>query len=109
MKIATILPGNYLQHDVVDIYKEIFSISFMSRDRMSLQASCQILMNGFIWLESPNSYFIDHNVHNNSTYLTCHIVLLLLTSINFRVLDSIMSYGRSKGVIKSNEFDHSKF
>jgi hypothetical protein len=67
------------------------------------------LINGFAWLGSSISEFIDDSVHHESISLLCHTALLLLLSIAFRLLDSIVSYERSKRVIKINEFEHSKF
>jgi hypothetical protein len=47
MKINSKLPQNYLQHCVVCIQQQIFSISFISKICISLQASCQIFID---WL-----------------------------------------------------------
>jgi hypothetical protein len=74
-----------------------------------LQAPCQILINGFAWLESPISHFIDYNVHNDSIYLMYHTALLPLSSVAFPILNRITSDSRSKGLIELDEFEHPKF
>jgi hypothetical protein len=81
----------------------------MSKGYIPLQAPCPILVNGFIWLGSSISLSIDYIVHDKSIHAMCHTSLLLLTSIAFRLLDSVMSYDRSKLVNKVDEFDYSKF
>jgi hypothetical protein len=44
----------------------------------------------------------------NTLYLMCHIALLLLKFIAFRVLDSVVNYDQSKRVMKVDGFDRSK-
>jgi hypothetical protein len=58
-------------------------------------------------------WFIDFSfrgsgIHKDFTYSICHAVLLPLTFIVVRVLDSIMSYGRSKCVFELDEFGSSE-
>jgi hypothetical protein len=55
------------------------------------------------------SHFGDCILHIDSIYLMRHLALLLLNSIAFPVLDSIMSYGRSKRVIDVDEFERPIF
>jgi hypothetical protein len=109
MKITVILSGNCLQRHVVYLRNERSSISSISRDYISLQAPCQIFINEFIWLEASISRSVDYNARSHSIYMTCRTALLLLTFIIFRVLNNLMSYGRSKGVSKVDKFDRSKF
>jgi hypothetical protein len=66
-------------------------------------------MNGFRRLESPISDSINDNIHKDSTYLTCHAALLLLSFVAFRDRHSTMSDGPSKNGIELDEFDYSKF
>jgi hypothetical protein len=107
-KIAAILLGNCLQQHLVYIERQVFSISFISRDYISLQAPCQIFAEPSARLGSLISHSIDIDDPIHWTYLRCHAALLLLIFITFCVLNSIMSSGRSKSVIACDEFRHSK-
>jgi hypothetical protein len=71
----------------------------------SLQASSQIVIESLGRFGSPISHSVDSDVHNDFTSLTCHTALLPLTSIAFRVLDSITSYPRPEWVIALDEFE----
>jgi hypothetical protein len=84
---------------------QIEMFSSISRDCMSLQAPCQLFVDRSTWLESsiPRSFPFDVEIH--FIYMMCHTTLLLLAFITFRVLNSIVSYRRSKRVMKVGEFD----
>jgi hypothetical protein len=85
------------------------SFSSISRDYISLQEPCQIFVDWSAWFESPISHSVNSDVQIYFLYLMSHTALLWFIFIDFRVLDSIMSYGRSKHVFKVNDFDRSIF
>jgi hypothetical protein len=58
-KIAVILPGDCLQHHVVYIQTQMFSISFISRDYVPLQPPCQIFVGRSAW--SGQSIICHHH------------------------------------------------
>jgi hypothetical protein len=61
------------------------------------------------WLGSLIFHSINFLARTDSISLMCHTVLLLLTFIAFRGLDTNIGDGRSKRVIKFDEFDRSNF
>jgi hypothetical protein len=79
---------------------EIFLFSVISRDHIALQAPCQIFVDRPAWLESPISRSLAYDVQIHFIYLTSHTALMLMIFISFCVLNRIMSYGRSKRVMK---------
>jgi hypothetical protein len=87
----------------------MFSFSSISRDYISLQAPCQIVVNRPAWLGRPISLAPAFDIQIHFIYLMCHTALLLLIFMSFRVLNSILRDGRSKRVMKFDGFDHSKF
>jgi hypothetical protein len=88
---------------------EIVSFSSISRDHIYLQAPCQIFVNWSVPFESSISRSLASDIQIHLIYLMCHSALFALILIVFRVLDRIMSYDRSKGVVKVARFDRSKF
>jgi hypothetical protein len=69
MEIDILLPENYLQHLVIYIQKENFSISFISNDYISFQAPHQ---NFITCLGRPGkltSHSIDSDVYRDFIYL----------------------------------------
>jgi hypothetical protein len=109
MKIKMRLPGNYSKHHVIYIRNRNVCISFISRDYISLQAPCQMVVNRSAWLESSLSRSLASNIQIHFIYLTCHISLTLLIFITFCALDNVVTYRRSKRVIKVGAFDRSNF
>jgi hypothetical protein len=70
-----------------------------------LQAPYQIFVDRPVWLGRPISRSLASDVQIHFICLTRHTALFLLTFIAFCVLDSIMSYGRSKWAMKVGAFD----
>jgi hypothetical protein len=87
----------------------MFWFSSISRDYIPLQEPYQIFVDQPASLESPISHSVNSDGQIYFIYLTSHTALLLFIFIAFRVLDSIMSYGQSKHVIKVNGFNRSNF
>jgi hypothetical protein len=83
----------------------MFSSSSIPRDYIFLQEPCRIFVDWPTWLESPISHSVNSDVQIYFIYLPSHAELLLFIFIAFRFLDSVMNYGRSKHVIKVNDFD----
>jgi hypothetical protein len=98
------LPGNDSQHHVVYNRNRNVSFSSISRNYVSLQAPCQIFVNWSAWLESLISRSLASDVQIHCIYLMCYVALMLLIFITFCVLNSIVSYDRSKHVIQVGAF-----
>jgi hypothetical protein len=75
MEIAVILPENYLQHHVVHIRKEIFSISFISKEYISWQAPCQIVADRSMRFGQLISSSLDHDFHSDFIYRAQHTII----------------------------------
>jgi hypothetical protein len=86
----------------------MFSISSISKDYISLQPVCEIVIDRPARLALPISLSLGSNIQVHFTHLMSHGALLPLIFTAFRLLDSIMSYGRSRSVIKFDKFDQSK-
>jgi hypothetical protein len=102
------LYGHYSKHLVVDI-RNINVFVFFHIHGLHISARTLPDFRRSAWLESPISHFANSDIQIYFIYLLSHTVLLLFIFIVFRVLDSIMSYGRSKHAIKVNYFDRSNF
>jgi hypothetical protein len=87
----------------------MFLYSSISMDSIYMQEPCQIFLDRPAWHESPISHSVNSDVQIYFIYLTSHTALLWFIFITFRVLDSIMTYGRSKHMMKVDEFDRSNF
>jgi predicted CDP-diglyceride synthetase/phosphatidate cytidylyltransferase len=96
-------------YHVVYIQKVMFSIFFISKDFISLQELCQIVLDRFARFGSPISHSIHSDIHREFMSLTCHTVLLPVIFAVLRVLHSIIGYDRYKRVIELDEFDLLKF
>jgi hypothetical protein len=112
MKIKIMLPENhyYLQHLIgyIHVHKQIISITFISKDYISLQALCQILIDQSEFLRSSISRSLSYHIHSNLVYLKYNTSLLLVIFWRFEGLDILTSYDYSKIMIELNEFDCSK-
>jgi hypothetical protein len=84
----------------------MFLFSSISRDYISLQAPCQIFVDQSAWLESSILHSLGFDVQIHFIYLTSQTALMFLIFIICCVLNSIVSYGRSKRVMKIGAFDH---
>jgi hypothetical protein len=82
----------------------MFSLSSRSRDHISLRALCQILVNRSSWLESSIARSLASDVQIHFIYLMCYTALFPLVFIAFCILDSTVSYGRSKRAITVDWF-----
>jgi hypothetical protein len=107
MKIKIILPGNYLQHNVVCIQNQIFYHSFILEDYISLQPPCQILSVcscGF-----DNRFLIPIAITSIVTLSIRRIIsLLLFIFTSIRLLSIIMNDDHSNFVTELNEFNRSE-
>jgi hypothetical protein len=108
MKIKIMLPGNYLQHNVVCIQDEIFHHSFVLNDSMSLQATCQIFVSPLVRLGETISHSDSDNIHMHLIYPTHNASLLSRIFTAAQFLYIIVSYDHSDFVIEVNEFERSK-
>jgi hypothetical protein len=108
-KIKKMLPGNYSKHLVVYIRNiNVFPFS-MSRNYTSLQAPCQIFVRHLarvIWLIRRS---LASDICADWIHIMCHNVLLRVIFAVFHVLDSIMSYDRSKYATRLKEFECPNF
>jgi hypothetical protein len=84
MEIKIVLPENCSQHDIVCIENQSFSISFISNDCISLQASCQIFADRSAPFGQPISHSLGHAIHIYLISLTYHTSLLPHLFISFR-------------------------
>jgi hypothetical protein len=111
MKITIMLHGNYSKHFVVHISNINVFVFFHIQGLHISAKPCYTFVGRPAWLELTISHSVNYDVQIYFLYLTFHTALLLLLFIfiTFRALDSIMSYGRSKHVIKVNDFDRSNF
>jgi hypothetical protein len=75
----------------------------------SLQAPCQLFLDRSPRLWQLISHSIDFDIQLHFMNMTSDPSLLLVILVAFRVLNIIMSYGRSKCVIELNQFNDSKF
>jgi hypothetical protein len=83
---------------------EIVSFSSTSGDYISFQAPYRIFIDRS---SIPRSLASDVQIH--FIHLMCHVALMLMIFITFCVLNSIVSYGQSKHVIKVGAFDRRWF
>jgi hypothetical protein len=84
----------------------MFSISFICKEYISLQAPCQIFIgrSGRLGWPVPCSLISDIQIH--FIHLASYPALLLLILATVPGLDSSMCLGHSKCVIELNEFKH---
>jgi hypothetical protein len=80
----------------------------MSKDYISLQAPCQILVDASTCPWQMITLSLKHDIHGNFMYLTHNNSVGSLIVLCFDVRDIITSYGQSKMMIQSNEFDRLK-
>jgi hypothetical protein len=99
------LPGNYSQHHIVYIPNRNVSFSSISRDHISLQATCQIVVDRSAWLGQPICCSLVSDVQIHFVCLMSHAAVMLLIFVTFCVLTSLVNYGRSKRVMKVGSFD----
>jgi hypothetical protein len=86
MKIKIALPADYLEHHIVCIQKQIFSMYFTSKDHISLQVLSQIVVDRLARLGSLISRSINFDVHSHFICLTCHTVSLPVIFISLRFI-----------------------
>jgi hypothetical protein len=98
MKIKLMLPGNYLQHNVVCIQDQIFYHSFILKDYIPLQAPCQIFVSPLVLLRQSISHCHSGNIHSHLIYSTHNASLLSIIFTSVRFLYIIMSYDHSNFV-----------
>jgi hypothetical protein len=96
MKIKIMLPGNYLQHNIVCIQDHIFYHSFILNDYISLQTTCQIFVSPLVPLRQPISHSHSDKIHSYLIYPTQNPSLVLLTFTSGCLRYIIMSYDHSK-------------
>jgi hypothetical protein len=108
MKIKIMLPGNYWQHNVVCIQDQIFYHSFMLKEYISLQATCQIFVTRLARLRQSISHSHWFVIHIHVIHPTHNASLLSIIFPSVRLLDIIMSYDHSNFVTELNEFDRLK-
>jgi hypothetical protein len=108
MKIKILLPGNYLQCNIVCIWNQISYHSFILRDYISLQATCQIFVDRPAPLRQPISHSQWSVIHSHLIYPTHNASLLSMIFTSLRLLYIIMSYDHSNFVTELNEFDRWK-
>jgi hypothetical protein len=108
MKIKIMLPGNYMQHNVVCIQDQIFYHSFILKDSISLQGPFQISMSPLVRLRQPIAHSPSDTIQRDVIYPRQNAFLLSTIFASLRFLYIIMSYDHSNFVIELNEFDRSK-
>jgi hypothetical protein len=108
MKIKIMLPGNYLKRDIVCIRNKIFNYSFVLKEYIILQATCQIFASPLVRLRQLISHSHSHNIQSCLTYMTHNASLLSMMCTAVRFLYIIMSYDDSHLVTELNEFERSK-
>jgi hypothetical protein len=86
MTITVVLSMNCLKNHVVYIQKEIFAITFISMDYISLQAGCQIFVDRSAGFGQLVTCFLVHYFHSDFIYRASHIVLLPVAFMSFRIL-----------------------
>jgi hypothetical protein len=108
MKIKIMLPGNYLQYDIVCIWNKIFHHSFILKDYISLQATSRIFVSPLMRLRQPISHSHSHNIQSHPMHPTHNAPLLSMIFKFLHSLITIMSYDHFNFVTQLNEFERSK-
>jgi hypothetical protein len=108
MKIKIMLPGNYLECDIVCMWNKIFYHSFILKDYISLQAICQMFVSPLVRLRQPISHSQRSLIHSHLIYPTHNASLLSMIFTSVRLLYIIMSHDHSDFVTELNEFDVQK-
>jgi hypothetical protein len=108
MKIKIMFPANYLQHNVVCTQNQIFYHSFILKDYISLQATCQIFVSPLVALRQSISHSHSDNIHRHLIDPMRNPSLLSVAFTSLRLLYIIMSCDHSNFVTELNEFDRSK-
>jgi hypothetical protein len=109
MKITIMLHENYSKHLVVYILNiNVFVFFHIQGLHISARTLSDFRRSPALF-ELPISHSVNSDVQIYFIYLMSHTALLWFIFIALRVLDGIMSYGRSKHVIKVNDFDRSNF
>jgi hypothetical protein len=107
-KIKIILIMNYLQHNVVCIYNQIFNRSFIFKDYISMEVPSQIFVSPPARVRQPISHSQCSDIHIHLIYPMHNTSLLSWIFASVRLLNIIMSYDHSKFVTELNESDRSK-
>jgi hypothetical protein len=87
----------------------MFSVIFISKNYISLQAPCLIFTERAARFEQRIYHSIHSVVSIQLIYLGWHASLWALIIIVFRVFDRIMSYDHSKCAIEMKAFEHPNF
>jgi hypothetical protein len=90
MEMTIVLPGNYLQHRVVDTRKQLPSISIMFKECRSLPRPWQIFVHPSARLGRTISRSIADHVSIQLTDLDLAAALLPFRFISFRFPDCIL-------------------
>jgi hypothetical protein len=109
MKIRFVLPENYSQHQIVYV-RNVNVFVFSRIQGLLIFAS---ILSDFVdrpaWLESPISHSVNSDLQIHFIYSTSHTVLMLTIFITPCILNSMVSYGRSKQVTRFDGSGRSDF
>jgi hypothetical protein len=106
MKMKIRFPGNYSQYHAVYIRNRNIFVFSISRDYISLQAPCQILVDRLACLESPIYHSVNSDIQIHCTYLSSHTVGLQFIFISFWNIFILLAYGHSGFAIELSQPDN---
>jgi hypothetical protein len=106
VKIKVILSRNYLEHLIVYMQEWIISITFISKDYISLPALCQILIDATERIRSSISRSLGRDVYGHLITLMCHTVLMIIILVLLRIILIPLNYGYSKFAIQLFQSDN---